>query len=1332
MSAPRYKWMERFSVADRAESLGNGTWFETSSSSTYVRNDNVGVSQCTADVLETLRSSRRLPPGMTCVVVTGSSQDGVYVQDGECNGKPTYTRALVQEGRAPLPASLYSPSRRNSWLIGTEPCRANGWVEVRSAAERAEYIQAGASGPWQEYNGSSWARSAAIRALTHCGSAAGGCAYLSGSRHQQHTHGLYTPTTLTCSGKPVYIQQIGGDTVDNASAEQALYLYAPAGRESWMVGREACKPSGWLEVHSSAPFVEAIHGEWREHVPGGNWHINPSIRLQLHPLQDAFSGFSFADGRASLRDPNLVLWRLTALLSSNLAPPTDAERSLIDRAVAHDVPHAARRRGLTWAAPAARLRRLKGRAGLTSNLNGTTAGGSGSASAGSKAQTEAEMGRRLEVGRRLREDAAAAVGREVAGPFFEDSAACVDLAVEPSLEGGRLLIIEQSPTPARVRVAARLPGLGWTFAWTSSSHYSSAGVREWLQAVESVSTRRHTMRPRAPDGSSVDDVSCPGCDGSNEQAGNANLGLLSWRKVPFLASDLVELQEACAAEGLVLESLTLLAADRVQGISIASLNLSLARIAYQLNKANGHVVAIGAILLAVVAFTLCARRVGATGRSLTYEVSDPLARGVALFSPPLRSRHRMGGDPPENPPRKSSSRNAGGSKHTIDGVERRVRRGPGADAPHAAASRLGVHGGVGQQQKGAIFKSTTGAPPPPAPRGPVMGVVDTEQDNASSNSRDMPSLQEASQDLPSQGESLPPRDETPSLSLEDPMGEAPLPRATAETEDSSQCDLQGTHSASEGSLAARLTETNIAPSTTIAELAGSNSEATPSSSEHAVTSNGSSQHAPRSMESRESDSSVHCNTEEERERLATQPLSMTAHGVLSSQTLAAAAAAASTTSQHVKTRRGKRGGRQNSSHQAPDSTLEARTSTPEYQDTHPAGGEQFSRPSYADYITRGHIGRDVQGLRSVMPTIEIPEISRSSSSSNDSPEWARGSPCAPGVGVGLDDWARSTQAVGAMLIHETESILVPADERSVARDDKAITGARELAPASLPTGESHALPLLSHSSMSMDQAHLSRGERLGCNDNHVRPLLASVDDASTWPSANAADLITRARERIVSRGGFAPSLSPQHVGESLPATPCIAPASGRQFSLSDASLAEMAALSVLDDFPFDIPGNHAREEAVYASQRSFNSTIGFTRVSTNPSFGAGPFGSFGGPFAPASATGVPLPSVASTTLTARLEGLNATAPLFDPASQAAVHAQAAAQVAQEQAAQAHAAAQAACAQLMPHSAQSGSSSGSVGGNRRLGAVDVDQVVAGLSKEEMMRMMSEMQKRLEQE
>eukprot|EP00962_Isochrysis_galbana_P035119 scaffold11993_cov84-Isochrysis_galbana.AAC.1 len=578
--------MERFSVAETAEALGNGTWFETASSSTYVRNDGVRVVACPDELIDTLRSRRRVRTTEACFLITGSSQDGVYVHDGECNGKPSYTRIYVPDGREPLPAALYSPSRRNSWLIGTDPCRANGWVEVRSAAERAEFIQAGASGPWQEYNGSSWARSADIRALTHCGSAAAGCAYLSGTRHQQHTHGLYTPANRSCSGKPVYVQQAEG-----GQAEHGLFLYAPAGRESWMVGREACKPSGWLEVHSNAPFVEAIHGVWREHVPGGHWAINPSIQLQLHPLQDAFSGFSFADDRASLRDPNQVLWRLTALLSAELAPPSDAERMLVDKALAPRRPSAGA--GAPWQPIGERLRRLRG---------GRQGAGAGVAGEGVEAHTPAESARQLEFARRALAAAAAAAGRSVAGPYGEDLGnACIELAVEPSLEGGRLLLLEHSHTAARRRLARALPALGWSFVWTSSAHYSAPAVRQWLRSVEAVSTRRHPMRP--PDGSV-----------SGEWHGT-DLGLLGWRKVPLRASDIVALERACAAEGLHLEGLTLLAADRVQAIPLDALRLWLPRLAHH---AHAHAAALlaaaGLVALAFVA--LCVVRARAAGRSV--------------------------------------------------------------------------------------------------------------------------------------------------------------------------------------------------------------------------------------------------------------------------------------------------------------------------------------------------------------------------------------------------------------------------------------------------------------------------------------------------------------------------------------------------------------------------------------------------------------------------------------------------------------------------------------------------------------------------------------------
>ena len=46
-------------------------------------------------------------------------------------------------------------------------------------------------------------RSAGIRALPHCGTASDDCLYVSGTKHQQHTHGIYARTAMLCDGKPV-------------------------------------------------------------------------------------------------------------------------------------------------------------------------------------------------------------------------------------------------------------------------------------------------------------------------------------------------------------------------------------------------------------------------------------------------------------------------------------------------------------------------------------------------------------------------------------------------------------------------------------------------------------------------------------------------------------------------------------------------------------------------------------------------------------------------------------------------------------------------------------------------------------------------------------------------------------------------------------------------------------------------------------------------------------------------------------------------------------------------------------------------------------------------
>ncbi|EOD28319.1 hypothetical protein EMIHUDRAFT_99833 [Emiliania huxleyi CCMP1516] len=566
-NSPRLKWMERYSVAETAEELDNSTWFETSPTSSW---------------------------------------DGIFLEDGSCNGKPAYTRA-VRYGRAEggnPPASLYSPARRNSWLIGTEPCRSNGWVEVRSMAERAELLQAGSSGPWQEFNGarrgrraaasrstratedaprsalgSAWSRSDAIRALTHCG-ASTGCVYIFGSRYQPHTHGLYMPTDLECSGVPVYehmqdkhMQQAdGGRPASEASDEGGLYLYSPTGRESrmthlltsppallmspplfsrresWMVGREVCKPSGWLELHSGASLLEGIGGVWREHVPGGSWRVNAEIKLQLHPLQDVFSGFAYADGRASLRDPHRVLWRVTSLLSDEVAPPTDDEKALVEglRSVSPPSSHPS---------AAQRLRRMRfGGAPDAAQVDGEAARGSAR-----RAPRGAASRSIRELGRRLRQAAADAAGRTLSEEDHEDGRVCGDLAAEPSLEGGRLLFVEVAASRG---LAERLSSLGWHFAWTRAAHYNAAGVRRWLSTLESVSSRLHPVRRRA--------------EGRATEGNRTSepLGLRAWRKVAFTAADIVDLREACAAHSLELDALTLLTADRVQALPMASLSLT--------------------------------------------------------------------------------------------------------------------------------------------------------------------------------------------------------------------------------------------------------------------------------------------------------------------------------------------------------------------------------------------------------------------------------------------------------------------------------------------------------------------------------------------------------------------------------------------------------------------------------------------------------------------------------------------------------------------------------------------------------------------------------------
>ena len=61
--------------------------------------------------------------------------------------------------------------------------------------------------------------------------------------------------------------------------------------------------------------------------------------------------------------------------------------------------------------------------------------------------------------------------------------ACIDLIIEPSLEGGRLMAVEHAPTEARLRLRAALREMGWSLRWLRPSHYSSAAAAEWVRAT---------------------------------------------------------------------------------------------------------------------------------------------------------------------------------------------------------------------------------------------------------------------------------------------------------------------------------------------------------------------------------------------------------------------------------------------------------------------------------------------------------------------------------------------------------------------------------------------------------------------------------------------------------------------------------------------------------------------------------------------------------------------------------------------------------------------------------------------------------------------------------
>ena len=623
------------------------------------------------------------------------------------NGKPVYVSQKIDDDVGVSPY-LYSPARRNSWLVGADPCRANGWMEVRSSAEHAEHIQAGASGPWQEYNGTGWVRTAAIRALPPCSTPADDCVYVSGSSHQQHTHGVYVRIAMRCDGKPVYMQQTGaawdrdddnprvsvarGGSRDGVRGGRAgldggggsdyrrLYLFSPSGRESWMVGRDACKPSGWLEVHSAVDRVEGIDGTWREHVPGGSWASNPHIKLQLNALQDAFVGFSTrADGK--LNDQDGVLWRLTSIATQ--LPPTivhpneedaspgdlEEDQRRLDETPANAVTNDAALGGVSEPAASERPRKSKKKTDepvvVKVEEGGEAAEGTpvvegslvapevdeweGAAAEGAEAASGADTNKSTcssgaeDTCDTSEADEAAAGESDGSGPapavpdvptlappdgpatppppppghgeaLASAPDACLDLIIEPSLEGGRLLAVEHSPSDARTAVREALRELGWMRRWLRPQHYTSPHVVTWLRRqlwhpsrVEHMSlymsdddlepgrsggatgrrslrTQRSKIKQKSKDGgkskgSSNKDNTDGAESESKEASGDApTLGLRAWRKSSFRAEDLLLVQQACQANGLKFESVHLLTSDRQQTVPLELLRLWPARV----------------------------------------------------------------------------------------------------------------------------------------------------------------------------------------------------------------------------------------------------------------------------------------------------------------------------------------------------------------------------------------------------------------------------------------------------------------------------------------------------------------------------------------------------------------------------------------------------------------------------------------------------------------------------------------------------------------------------------------------------------------------------------
>ena len=175
--------------------------------------------------------------------------------------------------------------------------------------------------------------------------------------------------------------------------------------------------------------------------------------------------------------------------------------------------------------------------------------------------------------------------------------ACLDVIIEPSLEGGRLLAVEHSASPARTAVHKVLKANGWQRRWLRPSHYSSPHASSWLRRQLWHPSRLEVMTA-IDDSAEAEGSSAGGAGGSPSSPGsarqarargranargggsssvsksaNVSLGLRAWRKPSFMPEDLVIIEEACLASSLRLDQVHLLTSDRQQTVPLPLLRL---------------------------------------------------------------------------------------------------------------------------------------------------------------------------------------------------------------------------------------------------------------------------------------------------------------------------------------------------------------------------------------------------------------------------------------------------------------------------------------------------------------------------------------------------------------------------------------------------------------------------------------------------------------------------------------------------------------------------------------------------------------------------------------